>query len=178
MVKLRRWIFLGALLLVPVLTLAACGGGGNGDDNEASPNSAARSNDAAPPNGPTSSDEVRVQLAEVGGSGESGTATLTAMGEQTRVVLAMRNTTTDSQPAHIHEGSCGPSLNPEPLHGLLNVMQGRSETVVNRPLSELTAGGLAINVHQSNAELETSVACGNLPGDAGIRESAGGGDGY
>jgi hypothetical protein len=30
------------------------------------------------------------------------------------------------------------------------VIEGRSETVVNRPLSELTAGGLAINIHQSN----------------------------
>jgi hypothetical protein len=55
-------------------------------------------------------------------------------------------------------------LNPEPLHGLLNVTQGRSETVVNRPLSELTAGGLAINVHESDDALEMYVACGNLPG--------------
>jgi hypothetical protein len=172
MVKLRRWILLGAFLLVPVLTLAACGGGGNGDDDEASPNSAAPSNSA------TSGDEVMVQLAEVSGSGESGTATLTAMGDQTRVVLEMRNTTTDSQPAHIHEGSCGPSLNPAPLHGLLNVMQGRSETVVNRPLSELTAGGLAINIHESDAELETYVACGNLPGGTDARAPASGGDGY
>jgi hypothetical protein len=169
---LRRWILVGALLLVPVLTLAACGGGDDGDDNEASPGS------AASPDSPTPNDEVVVQLAEVDGSGESGTATLTAMGDQTRVVLELRNTTTDSQPAHIHEGSCGPSLNPAPLHGLLNVMQGRSETVVNRPLSELTAGGLAINIHESDAELETYVACGNLPGGTDARAPASGGDGY
>jgi hypothetical protein len=178
MVKLRRWILLGAFLLVPVLTLAACGGGGNGGDDEASPNGAASPNRAASPNGATANDEVVVQLAEVDGSGESGSATLTAMGDQTRVVLAMRNTTTDSQPAHIHEGSCGPALNPAPLHGLLNVMQGRSETVVNRPLSELTAGGLAINVHQSAAELETYVACGNLPGWGDDMGSSDGGFGY
>jgi hypothetical protein len=171
MVILRRWILVGAFLLVPALTLAACGGG-NGDDNEASPGSAASPDSATP------SDEVTVHLAEVEGSGESGTATLTAMGNQTRVVLDMRNTTTDSQPAHIHEGSCGPSLNPAPLHGLLNVMQGRSETVVNRPLSELTAGGLAINIHESDAELETYVACGNLPDVTDARATAGGGDGY
>jgi hypothetical protein len=173
MVKLKRWILLGAFLLVPALTLAACGGGGNGDDNGASPGS------AASPNGAVSSDEVMVDLAEVDGSGESGTATLTAMGDQTRVVLELRNTTTDSQPAHIHEGSCGPTLNPEPLHGLLSVRQGRSETIVNRPLSELTAGGLAINVHESAAELETYVACGNLSDVTDAQESVGGGgDGY
>src|SRR5688572_8978245 len=152
MVRLKRWLLVGVLLLVPLLALAACGGGSNGDGEGASPNSA------------SSSGEVMVELAEEDGSGESGTATLTAMGDQTRVVLELRNPTTDSQPAHIHKGSCGPALDPEPLHGLLNVMQGRSETVVNVPLSELTAGELAINIHQSDAELETYVACGNLPG--------------
>jgi hypothetical protein len=151
MVRLRRWILVGAVVLMPLLTLAACGGG-DGDGDAA----------ADAPNGVASSNEVNVELAEESGSGESGTATLTAMGDQTRVVLELSNTTTESQPAHIHEGSCGPDLNPEPLHGLLNVMQGRSETVVNRPLSELTAGGLAINVHHSDADLETYVACGNL----------------
>ena len=154
MVSLRRWLLFGALLLVPLFALAACGGNGDSDGDSAAPNAA------------NSSDEVMVELAEVDGSGESGTATLTAMGDRTQVVLELRNPTTDSQPAHIHEGSCGPALNPEPLHGLLNVMQGRSESVVDRPLSELTAGGLAINVHESDAELETYVACGNLPGEA------------
>jgi hypothetical protein len=143
---MRRWLLLGALLL-PVFILAACGGGSDGEAE-----------------GAASDDEVVVELAEVEGSGETGTATLTAMGDQTRVVLELMNPTTNSQPAHIHEGSCGPSLNPEPLHGLVNAIQGRAETVVNRPLSELTAGGLAINVHESDAELATYVACGNLPG--------------
>jgi hypothetical protein len=160
MVRLRRWLLVGALLLVPLFALAACGGGSDGDGEGASPNSA------------TSSDEVMVELAELNGSGESGTATLTATGDQTRVVLELRNPTTDSQPAHIHEGSCGPGLNPEPLHGLLNAMEGQSETVVNRPLSELTAGGLAINVHESDAELDTYVACGNLPGGGDATDSS------
>jgi hypothetical protein len=160
MVRLRRWILVGALLLLPLFALAACGGGDDGGDGGAGGAAGAPS----APNGAASGDEVMIDLAEQNGSGESGTATLTAMGDQTRVVLELRNPTTDSQPAHIHEGSCGPALDPEPLHGLLNAMQGRSETVVNVPLSELTAGGLAINVHQSNAELETWVACGNLPG--------------
>jgi hypothetical protein len=149
---MRRRLLLGVLLLMPLAALAACGGGSDGNGGGASAHSAA------------SGDEVVVDLEEVEGSGESGTATLTAMGGETRVVLELMNPTTDSQPAHIHEGSCGPSLNPEPLHGLVNVINGRSETVVARPLSELTAGGLAINVHESNSALETYVACGNLPG--------------
>jgi hypothetical protein len=149
---MRRQLLLGVLLLVPLFSLAACGGGSDGSSGGASANSE------------TSGDEVVVELPEVEGSGESGTATLTAMGDQTRVVLELMNPTTPSQPAHIHEGRCGPSLNPEPLHGLVNTNNGRSETVVNRPLSELTAGGLAINVHESASALEVYVACGNLPG--------------
>jgi hypothetical protein len=145
---MRRWLLLVAVLL-PMLLLAACGGN---SDSEGVAAAAA------------SSDEVIVDLDEVNGSGESGTATLTAVGDRTRVVLELRDPTTDSQPAHIHEGSCGPTLNAQPLHGLLNVMQARSETTVNVPLSEVTAGGLAINVHQSDAALDTYVACGNLPG--------------
>jgi hypothetical protein len=168
MVKLRRWLLVGAFLLLPLLALVACGGGSNGDGDEAA---------GGAPNGVASSDEVMVELAEQSGSGESGTATLTALGDRTRVVLELTNPTTDSQPAHIHEGSCGPALNPEPLHGLLNVTQGRSETIVNVPLSELTAGGLAINVHHSDADFDTFVACGNLPGEADEPATTGD-DGY
>jgi hypothetical protein len=164
MVKVRHWLLGGALLLVPLLVFAACGGGDDGAMD-------------ANPSGATADDVVTVELAEQDGSGESGTATLTAMGGETRVVLELTNPTTDSQPAHIHEGSCGPALNPEPLHGLLNVAQGRSETVVKRPLSELTAGGLAINVHESNDALDVYVACGNLPGGTGTTATTGE-DGY
>jgi hypothetical protein len=150
---MKRLILFGALLLLPVVVLAACGG----DDGGEGPAAAA-------PESASSSNEVTVELAEQNNSGESGIATLTATGASTRVVLEMKNPTTDSQPAHIHRGSCE-NLDADPLHGLLNVIQGRSETVVNVPLSELTAGGLALNVHQSNAKLDTYVACGNLPGD-------------
>jgi hypothetical protein len=153
---LKRWIPLGAvLLLLPVFVLAACGGDSDGQG-------------AAAGTPATASNEVIVKLAEQNSSGESGTATLTATGASTRVVLELKNPTTDSQPAHIHRGTCE-NLDPDPLYGLVNVIQGRSETVVNVPLSELTTGGLALNVHQSNAKLNEYVACGNLPGgDADI----------
>jgi hypothetical protein len=157
---MKRSILLGAVLLLPVLLLAACGGAGGGQGGA-----------AAAPESASSSGEVVVQLAEQNNSGESGTATLTATGASTRVVLALKNPTTDSQPAHIHRGSCE-NLDADPLYGLLNVMQGRSETVVNVPLSELTAGGLAINVHQSDAKLNRYVACGNLPGNTTVITSS------
>lgn len=121
---------------------------------------------------------MTVELAELNGSGESGTATLTGTdGGKTRVVLDLKNPTTGSQPAHIHRGNCA-KLDPKPRYGLVNAMDGKSETIVGEPLSELTGGGLAINVHQSNDDLGTYVACGNLPGGAGGGADTGGGSGY
>lgn len=165
---MKRWLLIGAVLLVP-LALAACGGG-NGGDEAADDGAAVASSD----------DEATIQLAEQNGSGESGTATLTAMGDRTLVVLDLTHPTTGSQPAHVHEGQCGPTLDPAPLHGLLNVVNGHSETVVNVPLSELTAGGLAINIHHSNNAFERFVACANLPGGDGGSAPAGddGADGF
>jgi hypothetical protein len=65
------------------------------------------------------------------------------------------------QPAHIHEGTCA-NLDPAPRYPLQSVTDGRSETVVDVPLSELLAGQFAINVHKSQEEISTYVACGEI----------------
>jgi hypothetical protein len=96
------------------------------------------------------------------GSGELGTVTLTAMGEKTRVDVAIANAPTDvPQPAHIHPGSCA-KLDPKPKYPLTTVMDGTSTTVVDAPMSALVAGGFAVNVHKSTSELPVYVACGDL----------------
>jgi hypothetical protein len=64
---------------IALVALSGCGGGG----------------------GTSGSDELSVDLAEQNGSGESGTATLTADGEKTKVVIALENPPADPQPAHI-----------------------------------------------------------------------------
>ena len=94
-------------------------------------------------------------------SGQDGTATLTDMGGQTRVVLDLRNSPAGPQPAHIHTGAC-----PNPgavTHPLTNVMNGRSETTVNARLSDLMTGNFAINVHLSPQQASTYVSCGDIP---------------
>ncbi|MEX0675205.1 MAG: hypothetical protein WD067_10550 [Gaiellaceae bacterium] len=131
------------LLTVLVLGLAAGCGGDDGDDEAAG------------------GDTVTVELAEQNGSGESGTATLTAEGELTRVVLELSNPTSDSQPAHIHAGTCA-TLDPAPAFGLPNVESGSSEATVEATLDELTSGEYAVNVHQSNDEADVYVACGEI----------------
>jgi hypothetical protein len=115
---------------------------------------------------------VTVELAEQNGSGQSGTATLTAAGEGTTdVVIELDGGTAGPQPAHIHVGTCA-NLDPQPKYPLEGVVDGRSETTVQAPLAELAEGELAINVHKSEAEVQIYVACGNLGSGTGGEQPA------
>lgn len=140
-----------ALILAALAFLSGCGSG----------------------DGESGSDEVVVDLQEQNGSGESGTATLTTDGEKTKVVIALENPSTASQPAHIHEGSCK-ELDPTPAYGLANVVGGKSTTMVDRPLEKLRDADYAINVHKSALELDVYIACGDLGSGSGNRSYGGG----
>jgi Cu/Zn superoxide dismutase len=134
-------------LLIAALALAMFALAGCGDDDD----------DAA------AGDEVTVELAEEAGSGQTGTATLTAEGEQTRVSISIDgDPVSDSQPAHIHEGTCGDGLTPEPAFGLPNVADGSSEATVDVSLDTLTSADYAINLHMSDEDLATYTSCGNI----------------
>lgn len=54
------------------------------------------------------------------------------------------------------------NLNPQPRYPLQSVVNGRSETVVDVPLSTLLGGQFAINVHKSQKHIRRYVACGEL----------------
>ena len=128
-------------LLVAALTLAGCGGD---DDDEAGGDG-----------------DVTVELAEQSDSGQSGTATLAATGDgQTTVTLEVSSSPGDPQPAHIHSGTC------EELGGVVypleNVEDGTSETTVDVSVEELQEGEFAVNVHESEQNISTYVACGPI----------------
>ena len=136
-------------LLITALTLVlavfALTGCGSDDDDEAA------------------DDSVTVELSEEAGSGQTGTATLTANGEQTMVSVEIDgDPVSESQPAHIHEGSCGDDLNPEPAFGLPNVTDGSSEATVDVSLETLQSSDYAINLHMSDDDLPTYTSCGNI----------------
>lgn len=137
---------LAVAVTATVLGLSGCGG----DEEEP-----AVSTDVAP----TEQEAVTVELQEQNDSGQSGEATLTPDGEQTRVVLDLENPPSVPQPVHIHEGTCE-ELDPTPRYPLENLTDGTSETVVDVPLSELQAGEFAINAHASEEDAGTYVACG------------------
>lgn len=108
------------------------------------------------------SDAVVVELGEQQSSGQSGTATLTPVGDgETEVAVELSNPPADPQPAHVHPGSCD-ELDPMPAYGLQNLQGGKSVTTVEASLEALRDGRFAINVHKSAADLQTYVACGDI----------------
>jgi len=115
-----------------------------------------------------------VPLFEQGGSGQSGTATFTSQGSTTSVVLALSNPPAIPQPSHIHQGTCE-NPNPQPAFPLDDVEGGTAETTVKASLEALRGDeDYYVNVHKSAAELETIVACGNLPDSGGGGYGGGG----
>lgn len=110
----------------------------------------------------TSDMMMTVQLSAQNSSGQSGTAMLSdAGGGKTKVVIQLSNGTAEPQPIHFHKGTCA-NLDPVPVVPLNNLVNGRSETTVDAPLSTLANGTHAINAHKSAAEVSVYVSCGNV----------------
>lgn len=106
-----------------------------------------------------------VSMKALNGSGESGTAMLSDTAAGLRVVIKVNATSQiakGKQPAHIHMGYCGPSLDPKPQYPLSPVVGGMSTTVVKGvTIAELLKSKHAINVHDSK-DIKTYVSCGNV----------------
>lgn len=139
---------LAVAVTATVLGLSGCGG----DEEEPAVSTEAT---------PAEQEAVTVELQEQNDSGQSGQATLTPEGEQTRVVLDLENPPSVPQPVHIHEGTCD-ELDPTPRYPLENLSDGTSETVVDVPLSDLQGADFAINAHASEEDAGTYVACGGV----------------
>jgi hypothetical protein len=67
----------------------------------------------------------------------------------------------NDMPAHIHPGTCA-TLMPQPKYPLQSVQSGRSTTVIPASMADLTQGDLAVNLHESNEDMMTYAACGQL----------------
>lgn len=107
---------------------------------------------------------VMVPIQAQNGSGQAGVATLTPTSDgKTKVDIALKGEPDGAvEPAHIHKGPCK-TLNPKPSYPLTAISGGKSSTVVDVPISQLQAGTMAINVHESAAAIQNYVACGDIP---------------
>ena len=108
---------------------------------------------------------ITIKLDEQNNSGQSGTATLTASGNQTEVVLSVTPgpAAGDPQPVHIHFRSCGGAALGGVDYPLTAVTAGKSTTTVDATLRSIMDGNHAINLHKSVPEVAVYTACGKHP---------------
>src|SRR5205823_14923234 len=103
-----------------------------------------------------------VQLAAENNSGETGTAVLTEVnGKVTVVITVIGEPAGATQPAHIHDGQCGPTLG-KVVYPLTNVVNGVSTTTIDATMAQLKSAKYGINGHKSAAEINVYTFCGNL----------------
>jgi len=151
-IRIARRVALGIVVAIAALALAAgCGGG--------------------------AASSISVELSEQGGSGQSGRATFTSRESSTRVVIELSNPPAVPQPSHIHQGTCE-DPNPQPAFPLNNVEGGAAESTVSASLAALLGDeDYYVNVHESEAEIESVVACGDIAASDGEDKRGGGGYG-
>jgi hypothetical protein len=104
---------------------------------------------------------LTVNLAAQNGSGENGTAVLTQVGSDVKVVISIPNGPTGPQPAHVHTGTCA-ALGGV-VYPLNSLASGSStSTIKGVTIDQLIAAKDAINVHKSAAEIGVYVSCGSI----------------
>jgi hypothetical protein len=115
--------------------------------------------------GDVGASSVVFKLRERHDSGASGTATLTTVGRDLRIVLRLQGPLRGRPLAHIHTGPCRrePTFaNPRIWISLNDVAKGKSVTVTARTsLEQLRARAFSINVHDPRSL--GVIACGDIP---------------
>ena len=93
---------------------------------------------------------LEIELFELNSSGQTGMATLTEMGDITRVVISLNPGDLATELVHIHSGQCGDGLGGV-QYALTSFVggSGMSITMVEATLPELQLSGYVINLHQA-----------------------------
>ncbi|MGE5597394.1 MAG: hypothetical protein ACM3S1_15315 [Hyphomicrobiales bacterium] len=161
---MRRWLYVGVLMVVLPFTLVACG---DDDDDDGGLQDAA--NDAATTIRDKAEDAqsavagiapVTVDLDEQGGSGVSGDAIVTPEGSDTSRVTFNVDVDFDGDKkfeAGIWEGSCD-TVTGTPKFGLDELDEGNSTSQVDQGIQELKDGNYVIALRDGGKV----VACGAL----------------
>lgn len=108
---------------------------------------------------------VLVQLSELNNSGQSGTVAFAEENGKAKVFANLTGAGSETQPAHIHMGTCADSgAVVYPVNSLVN---GQSETVLDASLEQIKGQlPLIVNVHKSVSEASVYVACGEVTADS------------
>jgi hypothetical protein len=112
---------------------------------------------------------VTAELAEANDSGITGTAVLTAQGDETLVVIDLVGAFEEGTEGHLYASDIpdctGESHGaaPEFFDFLPVDADGHSETLVPAPFSELTNGDYWIHLHEPAVERGEGLVCGQVP---------------
>lgn len=105
--------------------------------------------------------QMTLALTAENNSGESGTAVLKETDGKVTVTIMVTGFPSNPQPAHIHVGAC-PGVGAV-KYPLTNVVNGQSVTTLPVTLAQLKQQlPLAINLHESAANITTYTSCGAL----------------
>jgi len=103
-----------------------------------------------------------IQMRELNGSGQNGTATLTAVGNKVSVTVDIAGESSSaSEPAHVHFGRC-PNIKAVPAYNVGPVLDGKATSTVDLTWSDIVSGKYVVNVHESAAMLGRYVSCGDI----------------
>lgn len=103
-----------------------------------------------------------IQMHALNGSGQNGTARLTAVGNKVSVSVNLTGESASaSEPAHVHFGRC-PNIKAVPAYNVGPVVHGKARSIVDLTWAKILSGKYVVNVHQSAAMLGTYMSCGNI----------------
>jgi hypothetical protein len=105
---------------------------------------------------------MTIAMHALNGSGQNGTATLTAAGSKVRVsVTLVGEPASASEPAHVHFGHC-PIIKAVPAYNVGPVVGGKATSLVDLTWAQITSGKYVLNVHESTAMLGKYMSCGDI----------------
>lgn len=108
-------------------------------------------------------ESVTADLDEENDSGITGTAVLTPEGDQTRVVIELVGAEEGTE-GHMFDSGCDDHGGATVFHDFNPVdADGRSETVVDAPFTEVATGAYWIHFHEPAVERGEGLVCGNVP---------------
>jgi hypothetical protein len=95
-------------------------------------------------------------------SGVTGTAVLTADGDQTEVTVDLEGAE-EGYEGHMFDSTCDDHQSATVFHAIEPVdADGHSESVVEAPLLDLTSGDFWVHIHRPAGERGVGVACGQV----------------
>lgn len=111
---------------------------------------------------------ITIALKTEAGSGQSGTAKLEDQGNgKTKVTITLTGKITSTpEPAHFHVGTCAKPGSV--VYPLTNVVSGKSETIVDATIADITTKSSIVNVHKSVTQQGIYIACGEWTSPAAV----------